>query len=111
MCASVAPWCPAKARAIAIPVDLDSQVNTLSLKAHTNMVQRAAKDWRISARTRQRKEPLGVPDYKSIIEKLQVNTHTPVPRGYGDVLIVVCCDLPQGCVLIVVSCDLPQGVC
>ncbi|XP_010888608.2 inositol 1,4,5-trisphosphate receptor type 2 isoform X3 [Esox lucius] len=61
----------AKARAIAIPVDLDSQVNTLSLKAHTNMVQRAAMDWRISARSRPRKEPLGGPDYKSIIEKLQ----------------------------------------
>uniref|UniRef100_A0A3P8V9B8 Inositol 1,4,5-trisphosphate receptor n=1 Tax=Cynoglossus semilaevis TaxID=244447 RepID=A0A3P8V9B8_CYNSE len=62
----------AKARAIAIPVDLDSQVNTLSLKVHSNMVQRAAKDWRISARTRPRKEPLGAPDYKNIIEKLQV---------------------------------------
>uniref|UniRef100_A0A8C7KZ53 Inositol 1,4,5-trisphosphate receptor n=1 Tax=Oncorhynchus kisutch TaxID=8019 RepID=A0A8C7KZ53_ONCKI len=61
----------AKARAIAIPVDLDSQVNTLSLKAHTNVVHRAAKDWRISARTRPRKETLGGPDYKSIIEKLQ----------------------------------------
>lgn len=53
-------------------MDLDSQVNTLSLKVHSNMVQRAAKDWRISARTRPRKEPLGAPDYKNIIEKLQV---------------------------------------
>ncbi|KAM8861047.1 inositol 1,4,5-trisphosphate-gated calcium channel ITPR2 [Synchiropus picturatus] len=61
----------AKARAIAIPVDLDSQVNTLSLKVHTTMVQRAAKDWRITARNRPRKEPLGGPDYKNIIEKLQ----------------------------------------
>ncbi|KAM3870670.1 inositol 1,4,5-trisphosphate-gated calcium channel ITPR2-like [Diretmus argenteus] len=61
----------AKARAIAIPVDLDSQVNTLSLKVHSNMVQRAAKNWRISARTWPRKEPLGGPDYKNIIEKLQ----------------------------------------
>ncbi|KAL6106962.1 itpr2 [Pungitius sinensis] len=61
----------AKARAIAIPVDLDSQVNTLSLRVHSNMVQRAAKDWRISARTRPRKENLGGPDYKNIIEKLQ----------------------------------------
>lgn len=64
---------PAKARAIAIPVDLDSQVNTLSLKVHSNMVQRAAKDWRSSARARPRKEPLGAPDYKNIIEKLQVH--------------------------------------
>ncbi|KAG9342303.1 hypothetical protein JZ751_016805 [Albula glossodonta] len=61
----------AKNRAIAIPVDLDSQVNTLSLKSHSNMVQRAAKGWRMSARTGPRKEPLGAPDYKSIIEKLQ----------------------------------------
>ncbi|XP_007250632.3 inositol 1,4,5-trisphosphate receptor type 2 [Astyanax mexicanus] len=60
----------AKNRNIAIPVDLDSQVNTFSLKSHTNMVQRAAKDWRQSAR-RPRKEPLGAPDYKNIIEKLQ----------------------------------------
>uniref|UniRef100_H3D3M6 Inositol 1,4,5-trisphosphate receptor n=1 Tax=Tetraodon nigroviridis TaxID=99883 RepID=H3D3M6_TETNG len=61
----------AKARAIAIPVDLDSQVNTLSLKVHSTMVQRAAKDWRTSARSRPRKEPLGGPDYRNIIEKLQ----------------------------------------
>uniref|UniRef100_A0A3B4CNT8 Inositol 1,4,5-trisphosphate receptor n=1 Tax=Pygocentrus nattereri TaxID=42514 RepID=A0A3B4CNT8_PYGNA len=61
----------AKNRSIAIPVDLDSQVNTLSLKTHTTMVQRAAKDWRLSARSRPRKEPLGAPDYKNIIEKLQ----------------------------------------
>ncbi len=72
LCADPLRSFPAKARAIAIPVDLDSQVNTLSLKVHTTMVQRAAKDWRISARTRPRKEPLGGPDYKNIIEKLQV---------------------------------------
>lgn len=65
---------PAKARAIAIPVDLDSQVNTLSLKVHSTMVQRAAKDWRSSARSRPHKQPLGGPDYKNIIEKLQVCT-------------------------------------
>ncbi|KAK7890890.1 hypothetical protein WMY93_022853 [Mugilogobius chulae] len=63
----------AKTRAIAIPVDLDSQVNTLSMKVHTNMVHRAAKDWRTSARNRPRKEPLGGPDYRNIIEKLQGN--------------------------------------
>ncbi|KAK2918004.1 inositol 1,4,5-trisphosphate-gated calcium channel ITPR2 [Channa argus] len=61
----------AKARAIAIPVDLDSQVSALSLKVHSSMMQRLAKDWRTSARTRPRKEPLGGPDYKNIIEKLQ----------------------------------------
>ncbi|KAM6961110.1 inositol 1,4,5-trisphosphate-gated calcium channel ITPR2 [Aplochiton taeniatus] len=61
----------AKARAIAIPVDLDSQVNTLTLKVHTNMVKRTAKEWRSSARNRPPKETLGGPDYKNIIEKLQ----------------------------------------
>ncbi|MGH0151687.1 UNVERIFIED_CONTAM: hypothetical protein FKN15_065508 [Acipenser sinensis] len=61
----------AKNRAIAIPVDLDSHVNTLFLKNHTNMVQRAATGWRMSARSGPRKEPLGGPDYKNIIEKLQ----------------------------------------
>jgi len=35
------------------------------------MVQRAVKDWKLSARGRPRKEPFGAHDYK-IIEKLQV---------------------------------------
>ncbi|XP_060734023.1 inositol 1,4,5-trisphosphate receptor type 2 isoform X1 [Tachysurus vachellii] len=61
----------AKSRNIALPVDLDGQVNFLSQKTHTNMVQRAAKDWRLSVRARPRKEMLGTPDYKNIIEKLQ----------------------------------------
>ncbi|XP_062860264.1 inositol 1,4,5-trisphosphate receptor type 2 [Trichomycterus rosablanca] len=61
----------AKCRNIALPVDVSSQVNALTLKTHTNMVQRAAKDWRQSARSRPRKEPLGTLDYKIIIEKLQ----------------------------------------
>uniref|UniRef100_A0A663MI65 Inositol 1,4,5-trisphosphate receptor n=1 Tax=Athene cunicularia TaxID=194338 RepID=A0A663MI65_ATHCN len=64
----------AKNRGIAIPVDLDSQVNTLFMKSHSNMVQRAAMGWRISARSGPRfKEALGVPswDYRNIIEKLQ----------------------------------------
>uniref|UniRef100_A0A4W4FAS1 Inositol 1,4,5-trisphosphate receptor n=1 Tax=Electrophorus electricus TaxID=8005 RepID=A0A4W4FAS1_ELEEL len=62
----------AKNRNIPIPVDLDSQVNTLSLKTHTTMVQRAAKDWRLNAvRFRPRKDIQGGLDYKNIIEKLQ----------------------------------------
>ncbi|KAE8613073.1 hypothetical protein XENTR_v10007556 [Xenopus tropicalis] len=64
----------AKNRGMAIPVDLDSQVNTLFLKAHSNMVQRAAMGWRITARNGPKyKEALGSPslDYKTIIEKLQ----------------------------------------
>ncbi|XP_039617485.1 inositol 1,4,5-trisphosphate receptor type 2 isoform X2 [Polypterus senegalus] len=61
----------AKNRGIAIPVDLDSQVNTISMKNHSNTVQRAAKGWRMSARSGPRKECLGMPDYKCIIEKLQ----------------------------------------
>uniref|UniRef100_A0A8B9GL60 Inositol 1,4,5-trisphosphate receptor n=1 Tax=Amazona collaria TaxID=241587 RepID=A0A8B9GL60_9PSIT len=64
----------AKNRGIAIPVDLDSQVNTLFMKSHSNMVQRAAMGWRMSARGGPRfKEALGGPawDYRNIIEKLQ----------------------------------------
>ncbi|XP_060550894.1 inositol 1,4,5-trisphosphate receptor type 2 isoform X3 [Pantherophis guttatus] len=64
----------AKNRGIAIPVDLDSQVNTLFMKSHSNMIQRAAMGWRMSARSGPRfKEPLGGPswDYRNIIEKLQ----------------------------------------
>jgi inositol 1,4,5-triphosphate receptor type 2 len=56
-------------------VDLDSQVNTLFMKSHSNMVQRAAMGWRLSARSGPRfKEALGGPawDYRNIIEKLQV---------------------------------------
>ncbi|KAB0385234.1 hypothetical protein FD755_000190, partial [Muntiacus reevesi] len=63
-----------KNRGIAIPVDLDSQVNTLFMKSHSNMVQRAAMGWRLSARSGPRfKEALGGPswDYRNIIEKLQ----------------------------------------
>uniref|UniRef100_A0A6I8N225 Inositol 1,4,5-trisphosphate receptor n=1 Tax=Ornithorhynchus anatinus TaxID=9258 RepID=A0A6I8N225_ORNAN len=64
----------AKNRGIAIPVDLDSQVNSLFLKSHSSMVQRAALGWRMSARSGPRfKEALGGPswDYRNIIEKLQ----------------------------------------
>ncbi|XP_023671026.2 inositol 1,4,5-trisphosphate-gated calcium channel ITPR2 isoform X2 [Paramormyrops kingsleyae] len=61
----------AKNRSIAVPVDLDGQVNTLCSKAHINMVQRAAKGWRMSARTGPRREPIGGLDYKNIIEKMQ----------------------------------------
>ncbi|EMP32781.1 Inositol 1,4,5-trisphosphate receptor type 2 [Chelonia mydas] len=63
-----------KNRGIAIPVDLDSQVNTLFMKSHSNMVQRAAMGWRMSARSGPRfKEAFGGPawDYRNIIEKLQ----------------------------------------
>jgi len=65
----------AKNRGIAIPVDLDSQVNTLFMKNHSSTVQRAAMGWRLSARSGPRfKEALGGPawDYRNIIEKLQV---------------------------------------
>uniref|UniRef100_UPI00398F64F4 inositol 1,4,5-trisphosphate-gated calcium channel ITPR2 isoform X2 n=1 Tax=Pristiophorus japonicus TaxID=55135 RepID=UPI00398F64F4 len=64
----------AKSRAIAIPVDLDSQVNTLFLASHTSMVQRVATGWRMSARSAPRyKDVSGGPclDYRNIIEKLQ----------------------------------------
>ncbi|XP_037539386.1 inositol 1,4,5-trisphosphate receptor type 2 [Nematolebias whitei] len=60
----------AKTRSIAIPVDLDSQVNTLSLKVHNYMVKRVVKDWKI-ARARPRREFSTSPVNMIVIEKLQ----------------------------------------
>ncbi|KFV71476.1 Inositol 1,4,5-trisphosphate receptor type 2, partial [Dryobates pubescens] len=88
----------AKNRGIAIPVDLDSQVNTLFMKSHSNMVQRAAMGWRMSARTGPRfKEALGGPawDYRNIIEKLQdvvsslEHQFTPMMQAEFSVLVDV----------------------
>lgn len=69
--------CAAKSRAIAIPVDLDSQVNNLFLKSH-NIVQKTAMNWRLSARNAARRDSVlaASRDYRNIIERLQV---MPVP--------------------------------
>ena len=63
----------AKSRAIAIPVDLDSQVNNLFLKSH-NIVQKTAMNWRLSARNAARRDSVlaASRDYRNIIERLQV---------------------------------------
>lgn len=63
----------AKSRAIAIPVDLDSQVNNLFLKSH-NIVQKTALNWRLSARNAARRDSVlaASRDYRNIIERLQV---------------------------------------
>ncbi|XP_015202835.2 inositol 1,4,5-trisphosphate-gated calcium channel ITPR1 isoform X12 [Lepisosteus oculatus] len=62
----------AKSRAIAIPVDLDSQVNNLFLKSH-NIVQKTAMSWRMSARNAARRDSVlaASRDYRNIIERLQ----------------------------------------
>eukprot|EP00062_Callorhinchus_milii_P017673 gi/632970344/ref/XP_007901598.1/ PREDICTED: inositol 1,4,5-trisphosphate receptor type 1 [Callorhinchus milii] len=62
----------AKSRAIAIPVDLDSQVNNLFLKSH-NIVQKTAMSWRMSARNSARRDSVLTTsrDYRNIIERLQ----------------------------------------
>ncbi|XP_078517788.1 inositol 1,4,5-trisphosphate-gated calcium channel ITPR1 [Lissotriton helveticus] len=62
----------AKGRAIAIPVDLDSQVNNLFLKSH-NIVQKTAMNWRMSARNAARRDSVlaASRDYRNIIERLQ----------------------------------------
>uniref|UniRef100_A0A8C2FZL7 Inositol 1,4,5-trisphosphate receptor n=1 Tax=Cyprinus carpio TaxID=7962 RepID=A0A8C2FZL7_CYPCA len=80
----------AKSRAIPIPVDLDGQVNTLSLKTHTSMVQRAVKDWKLSTRGRPRKEPFGAHDYR-IIEKLQVTSplNLKIPQVHAEFSVLV----------------------
>lgn len=64
---------PAKGRAIAIPVDLDSQVNNLFLKSH-NIVQKTAMNWRMSVRNAARRDSVQTTsrDYRNIIERLQV---------------------------------------
>ncbi|KAM9592351.1 inositol 1,4,5-trisphosphate-gated calcium channel ITPR1 isoform 3-T3 [Trichechus inunguis] len=63
----------AKSRAIAIPVDLDSQVNNLFLKSH-NIVQKTAMNWRLSVRNAARRDSVlaASRDYRNIIERLQV---------------------------------------
>ncbi|KAM9186150.1 inositol 1,4,5-trisphosphate-gated calcium channel ITPR1 isoform 4-T4 [Dugong dugon] len=62
----------AKSRAIAIPVDLDSQVNNLFLKSH-NIVQKTAMNWRLSVRNAARRDSVlaASRDYRNIIERLQ----------------------------------------
>lgn len=68
----------AKSRAIAIPVDLDSQVNNLFLKSH-NLVQKTAMNWRMTARNAARRDSVlaASRDYRNIIERLQVTTQHP----------------------------------
>uniref|UniRef100_A0A6Q2XSB7 Inositol 1,4,5-trisphosphate receptor n=1 Tax=Esox lucius TaxID=8010 RepID=A0A6Q2XSB7_ESOLU len=62
----------AKGRAIAIPVDLDSQVNNLFVKSN-NIVQKTAMSWRMSARNAACRDSVLTTsrDYRNIIERLQ----------------------------------------
>ncbi|XP_063071355.1 inositol 1,4,5-trisphosphate receptor type 1 isoform X1 [Engraulis encrasicolus] len=62
----------AKSRAIAIPVDLDSQVNNLFVKSN-NVVQKTLLNWRLSARNATRRDSTQTTsrDYRNIIERLQ----------------------------------------
>ncbi|XP_030632117.1 inositol 1,4,5-trisphosphate receptor type 1 [Chanos chanos] len=62
----------AKSRAIAIPVDLDSQVNNLFVKSNT-VVQKTIMNWRLSARNASRRDSTLTTskDYRNIIERLQ----------------------------------------
>lgn len=64
---------PAKGRAIAIPVDLDNQVNNLFVKSN-NIVQKTAMSWRLTARNAARRDSIVTAsrDYRNIIERLQV---------------------------------------
>uniref|UniRef100_A0A8D3E2G3 Inositol 1,4,5-trisphosphate receptor n=1 Tax=Scophthalmus maximus TaxID=52904 RepID=A0A8D3E2G3_SCOMX len=62
----------AKSRTIAIPVDLDNQVNNLFVKSN-NIVQKTAMSWRLSARNAARRDSVVTAsrDYRNIIERLQ----------------------------------------
>ncbi|TRY54966.1 hypothetical protein DNTS_020726 [Danionella cerebrum] len=63
---------PTKGRAIAIPVDLDCQVNNLFMKSN-NIVQKTALSWRLSVRNAMRRDSILTTsrDYRNIIERLQ----------------------------------------
>lgn len=67
-------YCAAKGRAIAIPVDLDCQVNNLFMKSN-NIVQKTALSWRQSVRNATRRDSVMTTsrDYRNIIERLQVS--------------------------------------
>ncbi|KAM6981276.1 inositol 1,4,5-trisphosphate-gated calcium channel ITPR1-like [Aplochiton taeniatus] len=62
----------AKCRAIAIPVDLDSQVNNLFVKSN-NVVQKTILSWRLSTKNTSRRDSsmTSSKDYRNIIERLQ----------------------------------------
>ncbi|KAF7642494.1 hypothetical protein LDENG_00256950, partial [Lucifuga dentata] len=64
----------AKSRAIAIPVDLDSQVNNLFVKSN-NVVQKSILSWRLSTKNTSRRDSglTTCRDYRNIIERLQVS--------------------------------------
>uniref|UniRef100_A0A4W5LMD9 Inositol 1,4,5-trisphosphate receptor n=1 Tax=Hucho hucho TaxID=62062 RepID=A0A4W5LMD9_9TELE len=67
----------AKSRAIAIPVDLDSQVNNLFVKSN-NVVTKSILSWRLSAKNAPRRDSNATTSvsYRNIIERLQVRLHT-----------------------------------
>lgn len=67
---------PAKSRTIAIPVDLDNQVNNLFVKSNS-IVQKTAMSWRMSVRNASRRDSVvaSSPNYRNIIERLQVQIH------------------------------------
>uniref|UniRef100_A0A8C7X1V3 Inositol 1,4,5-trisphosphate receptor n=1 Tax=Oryzias sinensis TaxID=183150 RepID=A0A8C7X1V3_9TELE len=62
----------AKSRTIAIPVDLDNQVNNLFVKSNS-IVQKTAMSWRLSVRNAARRDSVvtSSPNYRNIIERLQ----------------------------------------
>uniref|UniRef100_A0A8C7FLM6 Inositol 1,4,5-trisphosphate receptor n=1 Tax=Oncorhynchus kisutch TaxID=8019 RepID=A0A8C7FLM6_ONCKI len=62
----------AKSRAIAIPVDLDSQVNNLFVKSN-NVVTKSILSWRLSAKNAPRRDSNATTSvsYRNIIERLQ----------------------------------------
>lgn len=71
--------CLAKSRAIAIPVDLDSQVNNLFVKSNA-VVQKTILNWKLTAKSTSKLQDSQAKesgltitkDYRNIIERLQV---------------------------------------
>uniref|UniRef100_A0A4W6FFI6 Inositol 1,4,5-trisphosphate receptor n=1 Tax=Lates calcarifer TaxID=8187 RepID=A0A4W6FFI6_LATCA len=80
----------AKGRAIAIPVDLDNQVNNLFVKSN-NIVQKTAMSWRLSARNAARRDSVVTAsrDYRNIIERLQVQYDRLRPLVQAELSVLV----------------------
>lgn len=82
----------AKMRGIAIPVDLDSQVNLLFEK--NQKTQNTAMRWKSVGLMKRESIPSISRDYRNIIEGLQVRfcpNHFPIfLQRYGTIILAVC---------------------
>lgn len=83
-------WFSAKSRGIAIPVDLDSQVNSLFSKS--KIVMKTTNKWINMNKMRKESTMSLSRDYRSIIEGLQVCVHVFLSNTVIDDLRLPCSD-------------------